>query len=58
MFLNQLLLDFFAVMLFSTVLHIEDMAQMVWKNFPGIAKMVQLPRTFSHEVVTLCSIDP
>ena len=55
---SQLLLEYSAVMLFSTALHIECMGQMVWWNCPGIANRVQLSWTLLHEAVTVCSIDP
>ena len=51
---SQLLLEYSVIMLFSTALHIECMAQMVWQNCPGIANMVQLSQTLFHETVTVC----
>ena len=53
---SWLLLEYSAVVLFSTALCIECMARMVWQNCPGIANRVQLSRTLFHETVTIRSI--
>ena len=52
---SRLLLEYSAVVLFSTVLYIECMAQMVRQNCPGIASRVQLSRTLLYGKVTIRS---
>ena len=55
---SQLLLEYSAIILSSTALHIECIAQMVRQNCPGIANRVQFSWTLLHEAVTVRSIDP
>ena len=52
MLTSWLLLEYSAVVLFSTALHIECMAQMVQQNCPSAANMVRLSRTLFRETVT------
>ena len=50
---SQQLLEYSAVMLFSTASRIECMMQIVQQNCPGIANMVRLSWTLFHETVTI-----
>ena len=50
---SQLLSEYSAVKLFSTVLPINGIALIVWQDCPGIINMVQLSWLFLHETVTV-----
>ena len=52
---SNLLLEYSAVMLFSTASRIECMMQRVRQNCPGNANRVRLARTLFHETVTVRS---